>query len=817
MFKFKTGVVALVAIGILVSHFSHINNFSLANPSKASMTASSNARLHVTSTWGQAAWQNNAGDTQTEPGSVATRYAAVGNMGNNADRYIGKVSDTSAGAIQSAEPGLQPVAVSQQVVAQQFDANGQNNTSDNFLIKLDAGSSVVAKDADAVRDYILSGGKHYFKLGNKDDVVSTESKQDDLGNTFYTFQQYYNGVPVYGKSLVARVDKQQQLKMVTGSFASSLDLDVTPSLSGKDAVINALYKLPEPPASNPVVYGDPTLQVYVDQNTSQPHLVFSARVEYHSVDAQYHFVEVLVDANQAEVLKSYQQMFSALNREVYSASGKPCLQSSGQNVDSVIPGTFRFGESGSTGADAQEQGAYSATGKTYWFYKYMYGIDSYDNKGIRIRSTVHAQFAQDLFGISCSGMNAFYIPEPHDQVVFGNGDASGGLSQAMDAVAHELTHGVTHKTSDLKYEYQAGALNEALSDIFGAGVEAWSASGGSATGNPANGIQPNTNTWILCDVCSQNMQRYMNNPTQDGRSKDYYPDRNQSGISQDSGGVHTNSGIINLAFYLLSEGGSHPRVATGKDPVQGIGIEKALRIYYDANTTLFRTISNTQTAFSDARKLLAEAAATRYGDCSTEYIAVQQSMDQVAVPGTWSCNGGSPQPSPTPTPAPNPTPTPPSPTPSPAPPPTPTPPAPTPAPPAPIPSPVPPAPGPLPQPGPWPVPGPFPAPSPWPVPGPYPVPSPIPVPIPVPAPSPWPVPGPIPSPIPVPIPGPFPVPGPYPVPGPFPGPYPVPSPFPVPGPFPVPSPVLTVPTKVPVVTSRVSPYSTRSASIYRRR
>ena len=33
----------------------------------------------------------------------------------------------------------------------------------------------------------------------------------------------------------------------------------------------------------------------------------------------------------------------------------------------------------------------------------------------------------------------------------------------------------------------------------------------------------------------------------------------------DNGGVHLNSGIANLAFYLMSQGGSHPH----EEPVGG--------------------------------------------------------------------------------------------------------------------------------------------------------------------------------------------------------------------------------------------------------
>ena len=724
-------------------------------------------------------------------GAYGMQAQASQNDGSAETAYWDRQMPADDGGLQTVSNNDDGSGISQplnnQIGGGIFPDKAANRNGDSFFLK-PGGETVRAASAEQVKSFLLGEGAKFFKVGAHDDLQTTEQKYDDLGNSFYTFQQTYKGLPVNGKVTVVRTDNNDDVKLVTGRFQSDMELDTVPNMNGRDAVIQALYSAPAQPASQPVIHYEPQLQVYVDDGADKPVLAYDAIVEYHSTDSNYHFEEVLVDANSGRLLKSYQRIETALNRQVYTAENKPCLNLSGQNINSVIPGDLSFNENGSASADRQESGAYVGTGATYWFYYYMYGRDSYDDRGIRLRSTVHAQFAQDNFGVNCSGLNAFYLPEPHDQVVFGNGDATAGLSEAMDAVGHELTHGVTHYTSDLKYEKEAGALNEALSDIFGAGVEAWSQSGGNDKGNPAT-LTPNNKTWILCDVCSANLRRYMNNPTQDNRSKDTYSQRYLG--TDDNGGVHINSGIINLAFYLLSEGGSHPRLNTGKAAVNGIGFEKALRIYYDANTTLFRAITNTSKAFSDARNLLADAAETRYGQCSDEWEAVERSLDQVGVPGTWTaCNGSgnpAPQPSPTPTPTPAPSPTP-TPTPTPT-----------------------PNPGPFPSPIPGPFPGPYPVPGPFPAPGPFP--SPFPVPGPFPIPGPYPAPGPFPSPFPVP--GPFPIPGrfpvPFPVPAPYPGPVPYPSPVSYPVPSPYPRPVFnTSKISTPVYTNTTrSPYSSK--------
>jgi vibriolysin len=66
--------------------------------------------------------------------------------------------------------------------------------------------------------------------------------------------------------------------------------------------------------------------------------------------------------------------------------------------------------------------------------------------------------------------------------------------------------------------------------------------------------------------------------------------------------------------------------------VPAIGIEKALRIFYRANTLLFTATTD----FAGARSATAQAAIDLYGSCSAEWRAVHTAWDAVAVPGTWT-------------------------------------------------------------------------------------------------------------------------------------------------------------------------------------
>ena len=58
-------------------------------------------------------------------------------------------------------------------------------------------------------------------------------------------------------------------------------------------------------------------------------------------------------------------------------------------------------------------------------------------------------------------------------MVYGDGDGvnSVALSGALDVVGHEMTHAVDENEANLVYEFQSGALNESMSDVFGAFIE----------------------------------------------------------------------------------------------------------------------------------------------------------------------------------------------------------------------------------------------------------------------------------------------------------------------------------------------------------
>jgi vibriolysin len=199
------------------------------------------------------------------------------------------------------------------------------------------------------------------------------------------------------------------------------------------------------------------------------------------------------------------------------------------------------------------------------------------------------------------------------QMVYGDGNGvdSGMLGLSADVTTHELTHAVTEYESNLTYSGESGGLNEAMSDIFGAYCESY-ASGTWATTNAVFMVGDD----IWTPATPGDALRYMYDPVKDGASLDFWT---SAAGSKD---VHYSSGIANLAFTLLSKGGTHPR---GKSTVSvtGLGVQQAGAIFYKANVD-YMTASTT---FAQA-KTYTEQAATALGYSAA---SVSQAWQAVGV------------------------------------------------------------------------------------------------------------------------------------------------------------------------------------------
>jgi len=484
------------------------------------------------------------------------------------------------------------------------------------------------RSADEAAQVLLTTLRSALRLSAQDSLTVRQSSRDAQGRLYVRVQQRHRGMLVLHKEAAVQIDADGALNTVLGELVPDLRLvETAPALTADAALSRALSTLiADGQQASLKIHEAPTAVVFVEGPGRDPVLAYRALVEFEAKDG-FALEELVVQASDARVLGRFTQRHEAINRQMFDF-GKKCLSN-----PAALPGTASRKEGEMPVADVTINKIYDGVGNTYYFYKFQNERDSYDDKGAMLKSSAHVTFNA---GISCTPNNAAWLGTPYFQMVYGDGDGSlfVNLAHAFDVSAHELTHAVTSASSALIYQNESGALNEGMSDIEAAAAEAWVESGGGAMGNPAS-ITPSMATWLIGEAAAGPMLpggalRFMSDPTKDMSSKDNYAERIMPG-GPDRGGVHYNSGIPNLAFYLLSEGGVHPRNKT-KTTVSGVGIAKAQRIFFLANTKLFTA----GTTFQQARMATAKAAENLYGRCSPEWAATHMAWDAVGVPGTWS-------------------------------------------------------------------------------------------------------------------------------------------------------------------------------------
>ncbi len=278
-----------------------------------------------------------------------------------------------------------------------------------------------------------------------------------------------------------------------------------------------------------------------------------------------------------------------------------------------------FVDEDSVFTDAEDRPGVSAHWALEACYDYFLttnGRNSYDGSGARIIS-----YANYVFLYSDGTIDPNAAAWDGARIYFGGGD--GSLRRplvSLDIAGHELTHGVTQFAAGLTYVNEPGALNESFSDIFGAMVE-FSKEAGSGD-------------WLIGEdmTISGTGSGSLADPKSVGDPDTYLgefwispspaPER-----QNDWGGVHTNCGVQNHWFYLLSEGGSGINDNGDSYAVTGIGKDKAAQIAYRNLTVYLMPASG----YADARWGAIHAAIDLFGPNSPEVQSVIDAWYAVGV------------------------------------------------------------------------------------------------------------------------------------------------------------------------------------------
>jgi Zn-dependent metalloprotease len=272
-----------------------------------------------------------------------------------------------------------------------------------------------------------------------------------------------------------------------------------------------------------------------------------------------------------------------------------------------LPGARRVrGEGDDPTGDVAVDEAYEGLGATYRLFWEAYERDSIDGEGMALNGYVHYGRGYD---------NAFWDSQ---EMVFGDGDGEmfERFTISIDIIGHELTHGVTEDEAQLIYQGQSGALNESVSDVFGSLVKQH------ALDQKADEADWLIGAGLIKDAPGQALRSLKAPGTAYDHpllGKDQQPS-NMSGYvvtTTDNGGVHTNSGIPNHAFYLAATN------------IGGNAWETAGTIWYETlRDPRLRPTARFQTF---ARATLRAAQRLGHDPASSEYQAVQDAWTQVGI------------------------------------------------------------------------------------------------------------------------------------------------------------------------------------------
>ncbi|MFJ7906155.1 M4 family metallopeptidase [Kitasatospora sp. NPDC096204] len=482
-------------------------------------------------------------------------------------------------------------------------------------------------------------------LGGQEQLVPKDVVVDKDGTRHLRYDRTFAGLPVIGGDLVVHQKADGSVKSVDRAFAGQLSVpSLTPGLAAPQAAeaataavratVGIAADADGAALSRVDGAGAPELVVWAADGS--PRLAHRTVVQGQRADGTPSRQEVITDAATGRVL--------ATDEKVQTATGT----GKGVNVGTVTLTTTQSGTSyqlkdasrgnqsttdlkggtsgsgtlfanttnsfgnglpsnrESAGVDAQFGAA-----ATWDYYKNTFGRNGIKNNGVGAASRVH---------YSTNYVNAFW-DDSCFCMTYGDGASNTHPLTAIDVSGHEMSHGVTSATAGLIYSGESGGLNEATSDIFGTMVE-WSANLSVDPGDYLIGEKLNING-------NGTPLRYMDKPSKDGASADYW----SSTVGNKD--VHYSSGVANHFFYLLSEGSgakvvngvSYNSPTSNGSTVTGIGRTKAAAIWYRALTVYMTSTTN----YKAARTATLKAASDLYGATSTEYNTVAAAWSAVSV------------------------------------------------------------------------------------------------------------------------------------------------------------------------------------------
>lgn len=456
--------------------------------------------------------------------------------------------------------------------------------------------------------------------------VKIEIIEDHIGMTHQKYQQYFNNIPVEFGIYKAHA-KNDVLSCINGNYFSVKNINTTPSISEETAILLAKQSINaesyfELNAAHTGYYGpNPKLVIFPKIQSINNYNRLAYKLDIYAEKPLYR-ADVYIDAHTGEVIiensKIHHSNIPAAGTTLYNGvqnftadsfiGGYRLRQTTPQGTEiqtfdatsGVVNATDVVSSSPTFNTNAAAVQAHWGTEKTYEYFLQEHNRISFDGNGALIKSYITTQSPSPYASWTGSAMHYSMGYAPNF-----------GPLTSLDIVGHEFTHAVIDYSADLIFSYESGAINESFADIFGEMVE--------------HHVQGN-NDWLCGADVFTGGARSMSNP-KSKQHPDTYQGQYWQTSSNDNFGVHTNSGVLNKWFYLLSVGGSGTNDNGLNYSVNGIGMQNAADIVYRA-LTIYITPT---TDFFQVRNLLVHAAYDLYGQGSTEALATIEALKAVGL------------------------------------------------------------------------------------------------------------------------------------------------------------------------------------------
>ncbi|MGW1173021.1 M4 family metallopeptidase [Kitasatospora sp. NPDC002543] len=486
---------------------------------------------------------------------------------------------------------------------------------------------------------------HALALGGQEQLVAKDAVVDADGTRHLRYERTFAGLPVLGGDLVVHQKADGATTSVDKATGATLALpSLTPQIPADKAADQATGAVrstvgiaaDEDESPLTAVHQTGKAELVVWAADGNPRLAYRTTVEGERADGTPSRQLLVTDAASGEVLSSHEQVRTAAGtgKGVFVGSVPLTTTQSGSSYqlkDATRGGqatytlkgktsgsgtlvantTNSFGNGLSSNSESAAVDAQYGAAVTWDFYKNTFGRNGIKNNGVGATSRVHygSNYVNAFWDDSCFCMT------------YGDGSGNTHPLTELDVAGHEMSHGVTSATANLNYSGESGGLNEATSDIFGTMVE-WYAN-----------LPSDKPDYLIGELININGDgtplRYMDKPSKDGASADYW----SSTVGNKD--VHYSSGVANHFFYLLAEGSgaktingvSYNSPTSNGSTLAGIGRDKAAQIWYRALTTYFTSTTN----YAGARTGTLKAAADLYGATSAEYSAVAATWSAVNV------------------------------------------------------------------------------------------------------------------------------------------------------------------------------------------